>query len=84
MSVDVDWFVTTVPLFSASSVVCIVDRAKLYVDKVLDGSNAYCILLSVHIEGIYLLTDNSDCTTEFLSESRWSEMSEHENERLTD
>ena len=72
MSVDTDWFVTTVLLFSISSVVWIVDRAKSYLDEGFDGSNAYCIYLSVHIEGIDLLVKISDFTTEFLSEFRVS------------
>ena len=82
LSLDANRFVTTMPLFSGSSVVWIVDRAKLYVDEGLDYSNAYCIYLSVHIEGIDLLIDISDFTTEFLSEFWWSDMSEHESERF--
>ena len=43
LSLDANRFVTTMPLFSGSSVVWIVDRAKSYVEEGLDGPNAYYI-----------------------------------------
>ena len=69
-------------LFSASSVLWVIDRAKLYVDKMLVSFNAYCKTLSVHIGGIGILKDNLACRTAFQSESPKSEMLEHENERF--